>query len=123
MKKFYVLLVLAAVPALVFFGCKHEPVIPEDEVSFSGDIQPILQMGCMHSGCHNDSASAQFPLTTYDFVMENGDVKAGEPEESELYEVLNETGDDRMPREPYAPLSDRNKELIYVWILQGAKNN
>jgi hypothetical protein len=123
MKKLYVLLILACVPALVFFGCKHDPVLPEQQVSFSGDIQPILQMGCMHSGCHSDSANAEFPLTDYESVMENGDVKAGEPLDSDLYEVLvEEDAEDRMPKDR-PPLSDRNIKLIYIWIAQGAQNN
>ena len=124
MKKLIVLGVLCSIPAIVFFGCKHEPVLPAQEVSFSQDIMPIIQMGCQHEGCHGDSLNPEFPLTSYEEVMEEGDIKPGDPEDSDLYERITETDDDkRMPRPPYAPLNDRNIKLIYIWIAQGAKNN
>lgn len=123
MKKLYVFLVLATVPAAVFFGCKHEPVLPEQEVSFSQDILPIMQMGCQHAGCHGDTLNTQPSLTTYEEVMEFGDVKPGKPLDSELYEVITDTDpEDRMPKD-MAPLNDRNIKLIYIWIAQGAKDN
>jgi hypothetical protein len=122
MKKLYVFLVLASVPATIFLGCKHDPVLPEQQVSFSQDILPILQMGCQHDGCHG-SVDAQFPLMTYEQVMEYGDIKAGEPLDSDLYEMITDTDpEDRMPKD-MPPLSDRNIRLIYIWIAQGAQNN
>jgi hypothetical protein len=125
MKKLCVLLVLAAVPATVFLGCKHEPVLPEHEVSFSQEIMPIIQFGCQHPQCHGDSLNQEFKLVDYETVMSHGDVKAGEPRDSKLYEVITapDGDEDRMPREPYARLSDRNINLIYIWIAQGAKDN
>lgn len=124
MKKLYVLLVLASVPVTVFFGCKHDPVLPEHEVSFSQEILPILQMGCTHAGCHGDSLNQMPSLTSYEEVMEFGDIKPGEPLDSELYERIIDTDEEeRMPQAPYAPLNDRNKDLIYIWIAQGAKDN
>lgn len=124
MKKLYVLLMLASVPATIFFGCKHDPVLPEQEVSFSQDILPIMQMGCSHNGCHGDTLNQMPKLTTYDEVMALGDVKPGEPQESELYKRIIETDStERMPRLPYAALNDRNIKLIYIWIAQGAKDN
>jgi hypothetical protein len=124
MKKLYVLLVLAVLPASIFFGCKHEPVLPDHEVSFSQEVLPIIQMGCQHAGCHGDSLNQQFKLVTYEDVMEDGDVKPGDPKGSKLYEVITTPeGEDRMPREPYPRLNDRNIDLIYIWIAQGAKDN
>lgn len=124
MKKLYVFCVLVSIPAILLFSCKHEPVLPEHQVSFSEEVLPIIQMGCQHSGCHGDSLNQEFKLVDYDDVMENGDVKAGNPQDSKLYEVITtETGEDRMPREPYARLSDRNISMIYIWIAQGAQNN
>jgi hypothetical protein len=124
MKKLIVLGILCSIPAIIFFGCKHEPVLPEQEVSFSQDIMPIIQMGCQHEGCHGDSLNPEFPLTTYEEVMEEGDIKPGDPLDSDLYERITETDPDKiMPRPPYPPLNDRNIKLIYIWIAQGAKNN
>lgn len=123
MKKLYVLLILASVPATIFFGCKHDPVLPEQQVSFNQDILPILQMGCTMAGCHGDSLNQQPSLTSYEVVMDFGDIKPGNPNDSKLYEVLIDTDpEERMPRN-MPPLSDRNIKLIYIWIAQGAQNN
>lgn len=124
MKKIIVLFVLASVPAAVFFGCKHDPVLPEHEVSFSQEIMPIIQMGCSHAGCHGDSLNTMPPMTNYAEVMEFGEIKAGDPNDSKLYKRIIETDDDeRMPKPPYSPLSEKNIKLIYIWIAQGAKDN
>ncbi len=124
MKKLYVLLVLASVPAIIFFGCKHDAELPEHQVSFNDEIIPILQLGCTHPGCHGDSLNQMPSLTSYETVMEFGKIKPGEPNDSELYERITETDDDkRMPRPPYSPLSDQNIKKIYIWIAQGAKDN
>jgi len=124
MKKLYALFILASVPAIIFLGCRHEPVLPEQQVSFSQDIMPIIQFGCQHPQCHGDSLNQEFKLVNYNDVMDHGDVKPGDPHHSKLYEVITKTsGEDRMPREPYARLSDRNINMIYIWIAQGAKDN
>lgn len=124
MKKLVVLGLLCSVPAIIFFGCRHEPVLPEQQVSFSQDIMPIIQMGCQHAGCHGDSLNPEFPLTTYEQVMEDGDIKPGDPLDSDLYKLITHPDDEeRMPQLPYPRLNDRNIKLIYIWIAQGAKNN
>jgi hypothetical protein len=51
--------------------------------------------------------------------MRNGDIKAGKPEDSDLFEEV-----DRGSMPQAAPrLSQKNIELIRYWIIQGAKNN
>lgn len=118
------MLALFSVPVAFFFGCKHDTELPEHEVSFSQEVLPILQMGCTHAGCHGDSLNQMPSLTSYQGVMEFGDIKAGEPYESELYKRIIETDDaERMPRPPYVPVTDKNRKLIYIWIAQGAKDN
>ncbi|HNF43902.1 MAG TPA: hypothetical protein PLT49_09540, partial [Ferruginibacter sp.] len=62
-------------------------------------------------------------LSTYGNIMATGGVRPGNPTNSKLYKVLNETGGDRMPPPPAAPFTQAQKDIIYKWILQGAKNN
>ena len=106
-------------------SCQHEPVLPEQQVSFSTDIQPILQQGCWHAGCHGSTQTGPFELVTYEQVIDKGDVKAGDPKDSELYQVItaDPSSDDFMPQSPYNALTERQIKLIYIWIAQGAKNN
>ena len=53
----------------------------------------------------------------------NGGIESGSPQKSELYQKLKTLGDDIMPKKPYNELTEKQIQLIYVWIGQGAKNN
>lgn len=124
---------------LVLDACKHKvptpneqdvvlPTVSEncdpDSVYFVNDILPILSSSCAYSGCH-DAGSAQdgVVLDSYRNVMNTGDVRKGRPDNSDLYEVLLESGEKRMPPEPNAALSADDIEKIRKWIAQGANNN
>ncbi len=123
--------------AVFIISCKHETVIPEelespqishecdsDTVYFVNDIQPLLNATCNTSGCH-DAGTAEHgvDLSSYAKVIQTGEVRPFRPEGSELYEVLFESGDDLMPPPPQSALTSEQKELIRIWISQGAKNN
>ncbi|HLG02084.1 MAG TPA: hypothetical protein VI731_00725 [Bacteroidia bacterium] len=124
MKKI-IFLFIGILPFAVVFSCKHEPILDNvPEISFSNDILPLIQSNCQHSGCHDTTGYGPFPLIDYQTVMDNGDIEAGSPEDSKLYELITDPDPaDRMPQPPYEPLSERNIKLIYFWIAQGAKNN
>ena len=122
---------LLATIFLLMASCTHkedyvEPTSPQSDsacdpniVYFVNDIQPLLNTSCSNIGCHDVITHADgVILTTYDKVMSTGEVKPGNPSGSELYEKIQE---DKMP--PSSPLSSSNKQLIYDWIKQGAKNN
>ena len=96
-----------------------------DTVYFQQQVLPILVSNCSLSGCH-DAASRQdgVVLTNYQSVISTGDVRAYNPGASEIWEKINDADpDDRMPPPPRAPLTAEQKNLIYKWIMQGAKNN
>lgn len=96
-----------------------------DTVYFQNEILPLLNSTCGTIGCH-DPGSAQdgVILTDYASIIRTADVRPGNPEDSDLYEVLVETDPDkRMPPPPKQPLSADQIAKIEKWILQGAKNN
>jgi hypothetical protein len=107
-----------------FFSCTHDPLLPQEQVSFHNDILPIVRGSCQHSGCHDPfDPDSEFPL---DSVRSDYDayVDPGKPKHSKLYEAIKgSNGEERMPQAPYDPLTDRQKKLIYIWIGQGAKDN
>lgn len=123
MKRFILLFVVVTGSTLLLTDCRHETILPEEQVSFSADIMPVIQSGCQHDGCHGTVNTNEFELLNYDDVMDHGEVKAGKPKDSKLYEVISGLDDDFMPAAPYPALSKRNVKLIYIWIAQGAKNN
>jgi hypothetical protein len=123
---------------LIIVSCKHE--IPElvidapvsggeqpcstDTVYFQNKVLPLLNSSCAMSGCHDAITHKEgVNLTTYSRTMSTGGVRPGDPANSQLYKVLNKSGNDRMPQPPAAAFTQAQKDIIYKWILQGAKNN
>lgn len=101
-----------------------EPSIPgcvyNDEVCFESSVLPIFVSSCARSGCHNASTHKEgYALDTYANIVRKG-INPGSATSSKLYKILFETGEDRMP--PDGALSQSQKDLIKLWINQGAKN-
>lgn len=115
--------IVIIVAGLMLVSCKQKPNFESlAEVSYAKDIAPIIISNCTSSGCHGDSQYEKFSLTSYSKLM-NGGISAGSPEKSELYATLKSLGDDIMPKKPNNELSEKQIQLIYIWIGQGAKNN
>lgn len=111
----------------VLASCTHLPNVPDPApepcdpgiVDFTNEIYPMIQSNCAMSGCHvGPNAAEDMDFSTYAGIR--AQVKPGDPNDSELYEVLFETGDDLMPPPPMAPLSAAQKARIRLWIEQGA---
>lgn len=151
MKKITVLLTGFSILFAIFNGCVHKPedgLMPPpppgngngnnpppptggqqtcspDTVYFQNNVLPLLVSSCAKIGCHDANTHQDgVQLTSYATIMNTADVDPGDPDGSELYQVLNETDpDDRMPQPPNPPLTAAEKAIIYNWILQGAQNN
>ena len=108
-----------------FISCRHEPQVPDYPViSFSNDVNPIISSSCTMSGCHGNNNTQEFSLVGYENLMKHENIVAGKPHSSKIYESITATGgEDLMPRYPYSRLTNQQIEIIYLWILQGAKNN
>lgn len=101
-----------------------DPTADLPNISYQTDISPIISANCAYSGCHDGGGNELFSLATYDELIRHSGVKAGKPHDSRLYDVIRQyTGESAMPPSPNEPLSDEQIATIYVWILQGAKNN
>lgn len=101
------------------------PVCDPDTVYFEQSILPLIQSNCAQSGCHDQaSATEGVVLVSYNTIMSSGKIKPGDPDDSELMEVITDTDPDkRMPPPPASPLTAEQQNLITTWILQGAQNN
>jgi uncharacterized membrane protein len=139
-KKIYLLVAIITI-SLFAVSCRHEiptldsgnggggifPPAPTsncspDTVYFVNEIQPIISSNCTMSGCHDNITHAEgVNLTTYTKIMNY--VKPGNASDSKLYKVIIKTGEERMPPPPMLPLTQEQKNKIYKWINQGAKNN
>jgi hypothetical protein len=132
-------------------ACKHEPLIPigwvppivdppdttiitppdndcdPDTVYFTNTILPLLNSSCAIPGCHDQGSHEDgVVLDTYNNIINTGDVKPGDPNDSKIFEVVTDSDpDDRMPP-PGSGVPALTPEQImdlFVWIQQGALNN
>ncbi len=125
-------LFVGVIISILVIGCHTDPDLSATpEVSFQRDIQPILGSNCTMSGCHNDDNSGgnhdddddddSESLTTYNDVMDYGEIVAGNAHRSKLYRCITNRNDNPMP--PNGWLATEDIQKIYIWIEQGAKNN
>jgi hypothetical protein len=139
---FLVILLLSAVAA-----CKHQPelVIVEnlgnggnpdtltinphpcdpDSVYFNSQVLPILVSNCAMTDCH-DAITAEDDIRLYSYaaLMGSDIVTPGDAGDSDMIEVLTETGDNLMPPSDMGgPLSAEQIGILTQWVNQGAQNN
>jgi hypothetical protein len=124
--------------AMLFYQCKHDPLIPKKDselkmdsvcnsntIYFQNDILPLIVSGCGKPGCHNSTSAADgIVLTDYQNIMCNGEIVPFDDTEGELIEVITSTNSrDVMPPAPYGALAPSQIIMIKNWIMQGAQNN
>ena len=116
---------VAILPCIAILGA----CAPHD-VSFSADVQPILQKRCVE--CHVPGGpgynASGFDMNSYAALMKGGRygplVVPGDP----LTSTLNMLVEGRADPSIHMPhgrekLSDREIEMLKVWVQEGAKDN
>lgn len=93
-----------------------EVELPDEPVSFSEQIEPVFQDKCIT--CHSSTSPILTTGNAYDNLINGNYVDTVMPEQSVLYEKLN----DGHPGGNEA-LSPTELALILKWIREGAKNN
>lgn len=96
-------------------------VVEKYKACFSRDILPVLTSNCATSNCHNVS-SARDGIVLSDYSNTMKIVNAGNTQESELYQIIIRTDNERMPPPPRSALSKANIDSIAAWITYGALN-
>ncbi len=117
-----------------YAGCKDtitgkeldNKVIPSSNVSYSEYIQPVFNLKCNNSGCHEDATRAGgLSLTTWaGATADPGVVFPGEPNNSRLvWAIQRKAGVQPKPPLEYPPHTQNQVDGIVTWIKEGAKNN
>lgn len=109
-----------------FTACQQEvsPATDLPDVSFNQTVMPIITSNCTASGCHGSERTENFTLLSYDDVINHGGVSAADARGSKMYRVITTpVSGSVMPPPPNQPLTDEQTAQVYLWILQGAKNN
>lgn len=102
-------------------SCTHpaENVESLPGLSFQNDVLPIFQTNCAMSGCHSGNNPAdEYSCTDYASIMKK--ISPNSLSKSEAYQAIIDTWFEPMPPSPRKMLSQEQRTLIAVWILQGA---
>lgn len=124
-----VFLLLAATVAGIFPACDtgisqpEDVVFPESNVSYSRHVQPLFDVGCSFSGCHNSNDRAgNLSLASYfDVIVRAGMIIPGDSARSLLVQVTS-------GRQPHSTnlsyiISSAHARGVAVWVEEGALNN
>ena len=126
MKNIRILIAITSL-ALVINGCYYDEEILEGDggvptnVSLVNDVQPIFDLNCNKSGCHDAAPSHDPSLVkenAYLALKQGGYINTTVAEQSVLYQVIAEGN---MP--PSGALAQKDLNIILGWIREGAKNN
>ena len=110
---------------LTICSCKPDPISPIDcpngIISFTSQVQPIINQNCNVSGCHGFMNEAPFTLMTYQ------QIDSAVVYSNLLLSIKHQTFTP-MPRiDPLLPdaimLPDSIIKIIECWINQGRQNN
>lgn len=128
---FYVLFIIIMMSACVNNVEVQVPEIPEDEISYASQIQPIFNNSCGGSSCHtNGGMQGNVNLSSYQTAIASVGsqygtevIQPGDADNSPLVDKLGTNPDfgNRMP--PGGSLSGEQVGQIIAWINQGARNN
>ena len=130
---FSLLLISAFIIIVSYTGCKDQitgseidsRVIPDSNVSYSQDIQPVFNLKCANAGCHNDADRAGgISLTTCTNTTDDPSIVfPGEPDNSRLIWAIEGIGNFPMPPVGYPPLTSNQIKGVRTWIKEGAQCN
>jgi WD40 repeat protein len=116
-------LALLAIPALAARARGDEG--KGEAVSFMKDVAPILVKNCI--ACHNArKAESKYNMTTFSLLAKGGQqgegttLEPGDPEASQLVELIRPNGQPRMPYKQ-DPLPPEAVATIERWVKEGAK--
>ncbi|GJQ61835.1 MAG: hypothetical protein SCALA702_08880 [Melioribacteraceae bacterium] len=117
--------------AILLGGCKDtineaDLFIPSVNVSYNQHIQPVFNIYCNYSGCHNtEDAAGGLMLTSWAGTTSNVSIVfPGDPDNSILiWAIRGNNGAKNMPPLGYQPLTEDQIIGIEAWVAEGAKAN
>ncbi|MGE5409918.1 MAG: c-type cytochrome domain-containing protein [Clostridiales bacterium] len=131
--KYNILLALSFLSFITYVGCKDtvtaedvsKRTIPSSNVSYNKDLQPVLDLYCNTSKCHDDNSRAGgLSFTSYQNTTSDPTVVVkGYPDNSRLIWVIQPGASNPMPPINYPPLNQNQIAGFTTWIKEGAKPN
>ena len=98
----------------------QDVIFPTSKVSYSGQVEPFLRLGCAFEGCHSQNST--IPLDSYfNLYHTPGLVIAGKPESSTLTQVIN--GKLSHNYSLTSIVTENHRSGMSTWVREGALNN
>jgi len=131
------LLITAIVLGVIFTSCEEEepdPVPELDPISFSNDVQPILNSHCNYGGCHDSfeeagqldltAAESHTEMVNVDAFLFNGEKRVipNDTVNSVLVKLIKGIETPAMPLNEQS-MPDNKIFTITKWISEGALDN
>ena len=124
-----VIVLVSIIFPLIVISCDTGPtqpedvVFPESNVSYVRHVQPLFDVGCNFSGCHNSvSRAGGLSLASYfDLINKPGVVLPGDADRSLLVQVIRQ-------EQPHTFLissivTSNQARGVALWVDEGASNN
>ena len=135
MKRSIVLIVLILGFIGIFISCEDTTtnsisdidkiIFPESNINYLETIQPLFNIGCATSGCHDVKTKAsELDLSSYESLMQRfyDVVLAGDTARSRLiWRIEGQLG--VLPMPPQRSLTKNQIRGFKTWIMEGAKRN
>ena len=134
--KFLPLLVIVSVTvlSLALPACKNtlssstgqtDIVFPDSNISYIRYVQPLFNLKCNFSGCHDDGTQAGgLSLTNYfSAISVPGVIVPKDTAHSILVQRITGAIQPMMPPPPSSPLTQNQIQGLKKWIAEGAKYN
>jgi hypothetical protein len=96
-------------------------VFPDSNVSFAGQVQPYLNLGCNVKGCHDAKRAENQNIELTSFVNVRATNVVNQPGDTNCNLVAVIYG--RQLHQAQITANDNQRRGIRKWVLEGAKNN
>jgi hypothetical protein len=99
-------------------------VFPASGVSYNKYVQPLFNIACNYSGCHDAADAGGLDLTSYISMMSSSPapVQAGDTTHSILIQRVEGKGS-IMPPAGFGSLTSNQIQGLKTWTMEGAKDN
>lgn len=122
-------LIVAACGAAVLASCDssnpvkqlQQIVFPDSGVSYSQHVQPVFNVTCTYSGCHDDASRAgSLSLTSWSNTnADPGNVVPYDPDHSKLVQILER----KLIHSGPLDTTQNHIKGIRQWVKEGGKSN
>ncbi|MFT5108288.1 MAG: sulfatase activating formylglycine-generating enzyme [Verrucomicrobiales bacterium] len=116
---------LVSITCALAFPTGFASAYDDDKIDFEKQIAPILETSCLK--CHgSEKPKGKYSIVTKETAFADGMIVSGDPDKGDFYWLLITDDKDEVMPPPKDdggtdPLTDEQKELVRLWIEQGAE--